>query len=120
MISPGIKTTPTDQLRVDKVQVIYKKKINRYQVREAGFSSQFHLNSYLESEARAKEERGIKIFNRNLVTLTYFTYMGKSETFQSRSPIRPVKLTQKGQRLFSCAKGKSDWTDMWLKRDFFL
>ena len=121
MFSPGFKTMSSDRLRIDKVQVMYRWKINRYQMREAGFSSQSHLNSYLEKEMKAKEERGIKVFNKNLVTLTHFTYVGENFRAGGRknfSPIRPVKLTKKGQRLFSCAKSKADWTDIWLSKDF--
>ena len=124
MISPGFSTTSGDRLQVDKIQVVYRNKINRYQLKAAGFDSWSHLNTYLEGEAEAQKRRGRSIFNTNLVTLTYFTYVGDSVGSQSRDggfssrAIRPIKLTKEGQRLFSCDKSKPDWTDIWLNKDF--
>ena len=127
MVAPGLATSGADLLRIDKIQVIDRRKVGRYQARRAGFSTIQEFNAYLDTEAQRKEEKGFPVYNKGLVTIVHFTYLeGTSQN--SSSPgggsgdsffdIKPEKVTTDGQRLSSCATHKSDWKDIWLREDF--
>ena len=124
MMSPGLKANPSDFLHIHKIQLIYRDKLNIHHARAAGFSDLRGLHRYLDRELQFKKNKGFKIFNNDIVTMTYFTYQrvssGSSHSPPPRNfrPIQPVKITKEGQRLFSCASHKSDWIDIWLKERF--
>ena len=127
MVAPGLATRGVDLLRINKIQVVDRKKVGSYQARRAGFNTIQEFNAYLDTEVQRKEEKGFSVYNKGLVTIVHFTYLeGASQNSPSSGgdsgnsffDIKPEKVTTEGQRLSSCAAHKSDWKDIWLKEDF--